>query len=200
MQDRHREFISRNVPWFRVVHIGVVLFYHQQCVLHCSIISRRVLHTVPALTWVCVAAPASQWVCCAVPASAWVCCAVLASTWVCVALFQHQHECALLCSSINMTVKQGSLVAVVGTVGCGKSSLISACLGEMKKLKGHISVKVNGLAYCCCYVLPFCNICPVHWCLACYYNFCVSFFFSSYSYDCILFIQPTDTATQLTIF
>lgn len=70
-----------------------------------------------------------------------------------VALFQHQYECVLRCSSINMSVKQGSLVAVVGTVGCGKSSLISACLGEMKKLKGHISVKVNGFICCCCYVL-----------------------------------------------
>ena len=45
-----------------------------------------------------------------------------------------------------MSVKKGSLVAVVGTVGCGKSSLISACLGEMKKLKGHVSLKVGTTA------------------------------------------------------
>ena len=34
-------------------------------------------------------------------------------------------------SDISMTVKKGSLVAVVGQVGAGKSSLISAILGEM---------------------------------------------------------------------
>ena len=37
---------------------------------------------------------------------------------------------------------QGSLLAVVGQVGCGKSSLVSALLGEMEKLEGQISVKV----------------------------------------------------------
>lgn len=40
-----------------------------------------------------------------------------------------------------MQVNRGSLVAVVGTVGSGKSSLISAYLGEMDKLSG----KVNSL-------------------------------------------------------
>ena len=36
---------------------------------------------------------------------------------------------------INMHVKEGQLVAVVGSVGSGKSSLISALLGEMKTLR-----------------------------------------------------------------
>jgi ABC-type hemin transport system ATPase subunit len=32
-------------------------------------------------------------------------------------------------------VKRGELIAVVGTVGAGKSSLLSALLGEMEKVK-----------------------------------------------------------------
>lgn len=39
-------------------------------------------------------------------------------------------------------VPQGSLLAVVGHVGCGKSSLISALLGEMERLEGDVSVRV----------------------------------------------------------
>lgn len=34
-------------------------------------------------------------------------------------------------------------MAVVGPVGCGKSSLVSALLGEMEKLEGTVSVKVR---------------------------------------------------------
>eukprot|EP00026_Physarum_polycephalum_P000464 Phypoly_transcript_00465.p1 GENE.Phypoly_transcript_00465~~Phypoly_transcript_00465.p1 ORF type:complete len:1411 (+),score=128.73 Phypoly_transcript_00465:182-4414(+) len=41
---------------------------------------------------------------------------------------------------INMTVPQGQLVAVVGSVGSGKSSLISAILGEITKLNGKVTV------------------------------------------------------------
>jgi len=46
------------------------------------------------------------------------------------------------CGSINLQLKCGSLVAVVGSVGAGKSSLIAAILGEMKKLHGSVTVKV----------------------------------------------------------
>ena len=50
--------------------------------------------------------------------------------------------------SINLNIKPGQLVAVVGHVGAGKSSLISALLGEMEKLTGHVSVKVtNGFLH-----------------------------------------------------
>ncbi|CAG9797144.1 unnamed protein product [Chironomus riparius] len=38
--------------------------------------------------------------------------------------------------NINIAVNKGSLTAVVGPVGAGKSSLISAFLGEMEKLSG----------------------------------------------------------------
>ncbi|XP_053206592.1 ATP-binding cassette sub-family C member 3-like [Panonychus citri] len=41
---------------------------------------------------------------------------------------------------INMQVKPGSLVAIVGSVGSGKSSLLSAILGEMEKISGRINI------------------------------------------------------------
>ena len=40
-------------------------------------------------------------------------------------------------------MEEGSLVAVVGEVGCGKSSLISAFLGEMEKVSGTVNVKAS---------------------------------------------------------
>jgi len=40
---------------------------------------------------------------------------------------------------INIEIKPGKLVAVVGQVGAGKSSLISAILGEMEKLGGKVN-------------------------------------------------------------
>ncbi|KAL5009766.1 hypothetical protein ScPMuIL_012071 [Solemya velum] len=48
--------------------------------------------------------------------------------------------------NINLSVPEGSLVAVVGQVGAGKSSLISAILGEIEKTHGHVNVK-GTLAY-----------------------------------------------------
>ena len=46
-----------------------------------------------------------------------------------------------LCS-INVRVQPGALVAVVGQVGHGKSSLVSAMLGEMCRLHGSVCIKV----------------------------------------------------------
>ncbi|KAK7134168.1 hypothetical protein R3I93_017543 [Phoxinus phoxinus] len=48
--------------------------------------------------------------------------------------------------NINVLVPQGSLLAVVGHVGCGKTSLVSALLGEMEKLEGQISIR-GSVAY-----------------------------------------------------
>ncbi|XP_059195026.1 multidrug resistance-associated protein 1-like, partial [Centropristis striata] len=47
---------------------------------------------------------------------------------------------------INVKVKTGSLVAVVGHVGSGKSSLLSAMLGEMERRSGFVSIK-GSVAY-----------------------------------------------------
>ena len=38
---------------------------------------------------------------------------------------------------------QGSLLAVVGQLGAGKSSLLSALLGELEKMDGSVTMKVN---------------------------------------------------------
>jgi len=45
--------------------------------------------------------------------------------------------------NINLTVEKGSLVAVVGSVGCGKSSLLSAILGEINSTSGSVNTKVK---------------------------------------------------------
>ncbi|XP_052568820.1 ATP-binding cassette sub-family C member 2 isoform X3 [Peromyscus californicus insignis] len=42
---------------------------------------------------------------------------------------------------VNLDIKPGQLVAVVGTVGSGKSSLIAAMLGEMENVHGHITIQ-----------------------------------------------------------
>ncbi|XP_041981791.1 multidrug resistance-associated protein 1 isoform X4 [Aricia agestis] len=41
--------------------------------------------------------------------------------------------------NININVPRGSLVAVVGAVGSGKSSLLAALLGEMSKVSGRVN-------------------------------------------------------------
>ncbi|XP_039495971.1 multidrug resistance-associated protein 1 isoform X1 [Drosophila santomea] len=48
--------------------------------------------------------------------------------------------------NINIEVKKSSLVALVGTVGSGKSSVVQAFLGEMEKLAGVVNT-VGKLAY-----------------------------------------------------
>lgn len=48
--------------------------------------------------------------------------------------------------NINMHVNKNSLIAIVGTVGAGKSSLIQALLGEMENLSGHVNT-VGSIAY-----------------------------------------------------
>ncbi len=48
-------------------------------------------------------------------------------------------------SSITTSIPDGKLVAVVGQVGSGKSSLISAFLGEMERLQGIVNVRVGVL-------------------------------------------------------
>lgn len=47
---------------------------------------------------------------------------------------------------LNLTVERGSLTAVVGIVGSGKSSLISAILGEMELVSGEVALE-GSVAY-----------------------------------------------------
>ncbi|KND00120.1 uncharacterized protein SPPG_04462 [Spizellomyces punctatus DAOM BR117] len=49
--------------------------------------------------------------------------------------------------NLNLTIERGSLTAVVGSVGSGKSSLLSAIIGEMSKLDGKVHVR-GTVAYC----------------------------------------------------
>ncbi|KAJ8730882.1 hypothetical protein PYW08_002295 [Mythimna loreyi] len=48
--------------------------------------------------------------------------------------------------NLNLHVPRGSLVAVVGAVGSGKSSLLSALLGEMNKVSGRVNT-FGSIAY-----------------------------------------------------
>lgn len=58
-----------------------------------------------------------------------------------------EHVDRPILQNINMHVEQGQLVAVVGTVGSGKSSLLSALLGEMEKLSGKVNTKVSFFSF-----------------------------------------------------
>ncbi|XP_062999456.1 multidrug resistance-associated protein 1-like [Elgaria multicarinata webbii] len=49
-------------------------------------------------------------------------------------------------NNVSFAIPERRLVAVVGQVGCGKSSLLSALLGEMEKQEGHVSLK-GSVAY-----------------------------------------------------
>jgi len=56
-----------------------------------------------------------------------------------------EDDCSTL-ENINVSILKGQLVAVVGTVGSGKSSLLSAILGEIKRVEGKLEV-IESLAY-----------------------------------------------------
>ena len=54
--------------------------------------------------------------------------------------------------SLDLSLSPGLLVAVVGSVGSGKSSLLSAMLGEMNIIKGEAKVQVLFLKKTCIYL------------------------------------------------
>ncbi|XP_028983418.1 canalicular multispecific organic anion transporter 1 [Betta splendens] len=60
---------------------------------------------------------------------------------VCDASFAWDKDSEPLLQNVSLDVKPGKLVAVVGAVGSGKSSLMSALLGEMHSTKGFINIK-----------------------------------------------------------
>ncbi|XP_029376380.1 ATP-binding cassette sub-family C member 2 isoform X2 [Echeneis naucrates] len=55
--------------------------------------------------------------------------------------FAWEREAEPLLKDLTLDIKPGRLVAVVGAVGSGKSSLISALLGEMHSSKGLINIQ-----------------------------------------------------------
>lgn len=44
---------------------------------------------------------------------------------------------------VSLSVNPGSLTAIVGSVGAGKSSILSAVLGDMYKQNGKVTVNVS---------------------------------------------------------
>lgn len=59
--------------------------------------------------------------------------------------FSWTGEASVL-KDVNLKVKKGQLTAVVGRVGSGKSSLVSALLGETEKVKGEVVLR-GSVAY-----------------------------------------------------
>ncbi|XP_008589254.1 PREDICTED: canalicular multispecific organic anion transporter 1-like, partial [Galeopterus variegatus] len=57
------------------------------------------------------------------------------------ASFTWEQDLEATVRDVNLDIMPGQLVAVVGPVGSGKSSLISAMLGEMENVHGHITIK-----------------------------------------------------------
>ncbi|KFV57602.1 Canalicular multispecific organic anion transporter 1, partial [Tyto alba] len=62
------------------------------------------------------------------------------------ATFAWEQDGNAVIRDVTLDIAPGSLVAVVGAVGSGKSSLVSAMLGEMENIKGHINIQ-GSLAY-----------------------------------------------------
>lgn len=49
---------------------------------------------------------------------------------------------------LNLEVRRGSLNMFIGRVGCGKSSLLKAIIGELRLASGSITVNFQSMAYC----------------------------------------------------
>ncbi|MEE6486330.1 hypothetical protein FKM82_014574 [Ascaphus truei] len=62
------------------------------------------------------------------------------------ATFSWEQDAKPVVRNVNLDIKEGHLVAVVGVVGSGKSSLVSAMLGEMDNISGYINIK-GSVAY-----------------------------------------------------
>uniref|UniRef100_A0A669F1U5 Canalicular multispecific organic anion transporter 1 n=1 Tax=Oreochromis niloticus TaxID=8128 RepID=A0A669F1U5_ORENI len=60
---------------------------------------------------------------------------------VCDGSFAWEKDAKPLLINVNLDIEPGRLVAVVGAVGSGKSSLMSALLGEMHSTKGFINIR-----------------------------------------------------------
>ncbi|XP_006630977.3 ATP-binding cassette sub-family C member 2 [Lepisosteus oculatus] len=65
---------------------------------------------------------------------------------VCGATFSWEKSADPVLKNVCLDITPGRLVAVVGAVGSGKSSLVSAILGEMHTIRGYVNIK-GSLAY-----------------------------------------------------
>ncbi|XP_062319103.1 canalicular multispecific organic anion transporter 1 isoform X2 [Osmerus eperlanus] len=65
---------------------------------------------------------------------------------VCDGTFAWERDSEPILKSVSLEIKPGRLVAVVGAVGSGKSSLMSALLGEMHSIKGFVNIQ-GSVAY-----------------------------------------------------
>lgn len=60
--------------------------------------------------------------------------------------FTWGEEDGVVLADVNMQVPKGEMAAVVGPVGCGKSSLVFSLLGDTKKLQGTVNID-GSMAY-----------------------------------------------------
>ncbi|XP_071128962.1 multidrug resistance-associated protein 1-like [Mytilus edulis] len=60
--------------------------------------------------------------------------------------FAWNKEDDFMLKDINVHIPEGSFVAIVGSVGSGKSSMLSAILGEMESMSGKVNLK-GSVAY-----------------------------------------------------
>ncbi|CEJ83183.1 hypothetical protein VHEMI03204 [[Torrubiella] hemipterigena] len=60
--------------------------------------------------------------------------------------YGNDGDCQL--NNMTFTVNRGEVVAVVGPLGCGKSSLLKAVLGEVSCAGGRLSMHATSVAYC----------------------------------------------------
>ena len=57
-------------------------------------------------------------------------------------LLETKFYLTIILYSVNLDICHGKLVAVIGQIGCGKSTLISTLLGLTKKDSGYIGIDV----------------------------------------------------------
>ena len=57
------------------------------------------------------------------------------------------HDTHICLSQLNFTIHPGTFVGIVGQVGSGKSSLLTAILGEMNLITGHIDIHDSSFSY-----------------------------------------------------
>ena len=67
----------------------------------------------------------------------------LVSVYIDCGHFAWDYKDEVFLENINLKIPHGHLVAVVGYVGSGKSSLISAIMGEMEKIRGRVNTVVS---------------------------------------------------------